>query len=155
MERTELYLKTIFCCMACDGEIAKEEVGMVKRLSAEYGMFADVDIESYLNRWIIAINKNGASFLKSYLNELSEADLSLSEQMFVIDFAIKTIEADERIEYSEIKFFKKIRSRLSISDEKILEKYPDKEDYLLPDVNVVEDPIWNSGIQLAEISLKL
>ena len=141
--------------MACDGEIAKEEVGMVKRLSAEYGMFADVDIESYLNRWIIAINKNGASFLKSYLNELSEADLSLSEQMFVIDFAIKTIEADERIEYSEIKFFKKIRSRLSISDEKILEKYPDKEDYLLPDVNVVEDPIWNSGIQLAEISLKL
>lgn len=155
MERTELYLKTIFCCMACDGEIAKEEVDMVKRLGAEYGIFANVDIEAYLNIWIIAINKNGASFLKNYLNELSEANLSLSEQLFVIDFAIKTIEADERIEYSEIKFFKKVRRRLSISDEKILEKYPNKEDYLLPDVNVVEDPIWNNGIQFAEISLKL
>lgn len=155
MERTELYLKTIFCCMACDGEIAKEEVDMVKRLGAEYDIFANVDIEAYLNIWIIAINKNGASFLKNYLNELSEANLSLSEQLFVIDFAIKTIEADERIEYSEIKFFKKVRRRLSISDEKILEKYPNKEDYLLPDVNVVEDPIWNNGIQFAEISLKL
>lgn len=141
--------------MACDGEIAKEEVDMVKRLGAEYGIFANVDIEAYLNIWIIAINKNGASFLKNYLNELSEANLSLSEQLFVIDFAIKTIEADERIEYSEIKFFKKVRRRLSISDEKILEKYPNKEDYLLPDVNVVEDPIWNNGIQFAEISLKL
>lgn len=155
MERTELYLKTIFCCMACDGEIAKEEVDMVKRLGAEYDIFANADIEAYLNTWIIAINKNGASFLKSYLNELSEANLSLSEQLFVIDFAIKTIEVDERIEYSEIKFFKKVRGRLSISDEKILEKYPNKEDYLLPDINAVEEPIWNNGIQFAEISLKL
>ena len=79
----------------------------------------------------------------------------LSEQMFVIDFAIKTIEADERIEYSEIKFFKKIRRRLFISDEKILEKYPNKEDYLLQDINTVEEPIWNNGIQFAEISLKI
>jgi len=141
--------------MACDGEIAKEEVDMVKRLGAEYDIFANADIEAYLNTWIIAINKNGASFLKSYLNELSEANLSLSEQLFVIDFAIKTIEVDERIEYSEIKFFKKVRGRLSISDEKILEKYPNKEDYLLPDINAVEEPIWNNGIQFAEISLKL
>lgn len=148
-------MKTIFCCMACDGEIAKEEVDMVKRLGAEYDIFANADIEAYLNTWIIAINKNGASFLKSYLNELSEANLSLSEQLFVIDFAIKTIEVDERIEYSEIKFFKKVRGRLSISDEKILEKYPNKEDYLLPDINAVEEPIWNNGIQFAEISLKL
>ena len=155
MERTELYLKTIFFFFSCDGEIAKEEVDMVKRLSAEYDIFANVDIEAWLNTMIIAINKNGASFLKSYLNELSEANLSLSEQLFVIDFAIKTIEVDERIEYSEIKFFKKVRGRLSISDEKILEKYPNKEDYLLPDINAVEEPIWNNGIQFAEISLKL
>ena len=30
MERKKLYLKTIFCCMACDGEIAKEEIEIVK-----------------------------------------------------------------------------------------------------------------------------
>ena len=95
MERTELYLKTIFCCMACDGEIAKEEVEMIKSLSSKYEMFSNVGIESYLNNWIALINENGVSFLKGYLNELSEADLSSSEQIRVIDFAIMTIEADK------------------------------------------------------------
>lgn len=155
MERTELYLKTIFCCMACDGEIAKEEVEMIESLSSKYDMFSNVGIESYLNKWIALINENGVSFLKGYLNELSEADLSLSEQIRVIGFAIMTIEADKCIEYSEIKFFKKIRNRLSVSDEEILEQYPNKEDYLLPDINVVEEPVWNNNIQFAEISLNL
>ena len=141
METTELYLKTLFCCMACDGEIAKAEVEMVKHLSSEYDIFSNIEIESYLNKWITAINENGTVFLKNYLNELSNVNLSLSEQLFIVDLAIKTIEADERIEYSEIKFFKKIRNRLSITDEEILRKYPDKEDFLLPDVNVVDEPI--------------
>ncbi len=155
METTELYLKTLFCCMACDGEIAKAEVEMVKHLSSEYDIFSNIEIESYLNKWITAINENGTVFLKNYLNELSNVNLSLSEQLFIVDLAIKTIEADERIEYSEIKFFKKIRNRLSITDEEILRKYPDKEDFLLPDVNVVDEPIWNNNIQFTEISLNL
>ena len=141
--------------MACDGEIAKAEVEMVKHLSSEYDIFSNIEIESYLNKWITAINENGTVFLKNYLNELSNVNLSLSEQLFIVDLAIKTIEADERIEYSEIKFFKKIRNRLSITDEEILRKYPDKEDFLLPDVNVVDEPIWNNNIQFTEISLNL
>jgi len=48
----------------------------------------------------------------------------------LIDFAIQTINADEQIEYSEIKFFKNIRHRLNVSDEKILARFPDIELYL-------------------------
>lgn len=155
MERKKIYLKTIFCCMACDGEIAKEEIEIVKQIFTKYDLFANVDIEACFNTWIVAINKNGVSFLKSYLDELSTVDLSLSEQMLVIEFAVQTIEADKCIEYSEIRFFKKIRNCLTISDEDILEKYPDKEEYLLPDVNAVENPIWNDDIQFAKITLRL
>lgn len=147
-------MKTIFCCMACDGEIAKEEIELVKYLSSEYDIFSEVEIETCLNKWISSINENGALFLKEFLNELSEANLSASEQMLVVDFAIRTIEADKRIEYSEIKFFKKIRNRLSITDEKILEKYPDSEDYLLPDINVSEEPIWSGNVRFSEIYIK-
>lgn len=140
--------------MACDGEIAKEEIELVKYLSSEYDIFSEVKIETCLNKWISSINENGALFLKEFLNELSEANLSASEQMLVVDFAIRTIEADKRIEYSEIKFFKKIRNRLSITDEKILEKYPDSEDYLLPDINVSEEPIWSGNVRFSEIYIK-
>ncbi len=33
MKTNELYLKTLFCCCACDGEIAQEEVDMIKELT--------------------------------------------------------------------------------------------------------------------------
>ena len=153
METTELYLKTIFCCMACDGEIAKEEIEMVKHLSSEYDIFSNVGIESYLNKWIAVINEKGTTFLSDYLSELFKANLSLSEQAFVIDLAIKTIEADKRIEYTEIKFFKNLRSRLSIADEEILKRHPEKEDFLLPDINATDEVAWDNSIQFAEISL--
>lgn len=150
--KTELFLKTIFCCMACDGDIAKEEIDLVKRLSAEVKMFEEIDSEKILNQWISEINDNGAYFLKSYLKELSESQLSTEEQLQVIDIAIKTIEADNNIEYTEIKFFKKIRSRLSVSDDEILKQHPDKEDFLLPDITVSEDPIW-TDVKFSNISL--
>lgn len=67
-------------------------------------------------------------------------------QLEIVDFALQTIFADNRIEYSEVKFFKKIRSRLSITDEEILASHPDVEDFLLPDINVAEDPIWENVV---------
>ncbi|WP_300728654.1 TerB family tellurite resistance protein [uncultured Bacteroides sp.] len=152
MKTEELYLKTIFCCMACDGDIATEEIELVKQISSEEPIFADMNVEMYMNEWISSINVNGAKFLKEYLNNLSENELTKEEQLHIVDYAIKTIEADRCIEYSEIKFFKKIRARLSISDEDILLEHPDKEDFLLPDLQVTEDPIWED-IQFNKISL--
>lgn len=146
MNTNELYLKTIFCCMACDGDIAKEEVSLVDDITAKQELFRDMNIEATINDYIAAINAKGALFLKQYLKELEAQNLSTEEQMKIIDFAIQTIYADNKIEYSEVKFFKKIRSRLSLTDEQILVKYPDLEDFLLPDINIVEDPEWNNAI---------
>ena len=75
-------------------------------------------------------------FLQSYLKELISVDLNETEQLLIASLAIKAIEADNRIEYAEVKFFKKIRSRLTISDEAILAEHPNKEDFLLPDINI-------------------
>lgn len=121
-----MYLKTIFCCVACDGEIAKEEIAMIKDLSFGNDIFSELDTEQLINRWIAAINDDGAAFLKNFLNELSAESLSIDEQLRIIGFALQAIEADNCIEYSEIKFFKKIRARLPVSDEEILKLYPEK-----------------------------
>lgn len=152
MELQELYLKTVFSCMACDGDIAPEEIELVKKLASETDLFSGLDVENMINNYVTSINQNGRAFLKSYLNDIAEAELNDNEQMNIVDLAFKTIMADNVIEYAEVKFFKKIRVRLSLSDEAILAKYPDKEDFLLPDINVAEDPDW-SDIQFAAISL--
>ena len=79
--------------------------------------------------------------------------LNETEQLLLVSLAIKAIEADNRIEYAEVKFFKKIRSRLTVSDEAILAEHPDKEDFLLPDINIAKAPQWDDNIHFSQITI--
>ena len=45
MKTNELYLKTLFCCCACDGEIAQEEVDMIKELTENSTLFQEIQVE--------------------------------------------------------------------------------------------------------------
>ena len=154
MKNKELFLKTIFACMACDGDIATEEIQLLRELITQTDLFNDIDVEVTLKRYVDSINQNGVIFLSQYLNEVADDELSKEEQLCLVDLAFKTIEADNRIEYSDVKFFKKIRVRLSLTDDEILAKYPDKEDFILPDLNIAEAPEWNN-VTFAEITLKV
>lgn len=107
MTKEELYLKTVFCCIACDGEIAKEEVDLVREMSAKDSIFSGLDSETLINSWISEINEQGGSFLQSYLKEINSVELDEKEQLLLVSLALKAIEADNRIEYAEVKFFKR------------------------------------------------
>lgn len=71
MTKEELYLKTIFSCIACDGDIATEEIEMVRSLCVGNELFRNMDSEKLLNSWIVEINEHGGSFLLSYLKEIN------------------------------------------------------------------------------------
>lgn len=154
MTKEELYLKIIFCCIACDGNIATEEVDMVRNLCAKDRIFHNLDSEEYLNSWITEINEQGGVFLQTYLKEINSVELNKQEQLLLVSLAIKAIEADNSIEHAEVKFFKKIRSKLTISDEAILAEHPDKEDFLLPDINITEIPQWDDSTHFSQISIQ-
>ena len=130
----KLLLKTAFSCMACDGDIDKSEIKLIKRLHKENKNFGDIDINNELDILLLAINKDGQQFLKNYFNELATSELTEMDELRLIEIAIDTIKANDVIEYSEIKFFKVIRSNLNIKDEAILEKHPDFEEYLEQDI---------------------
>lgn len=154
MERNELYLKTAFCCMACDGNIADEEVALLKTMAANENVFDGLDIPQKLNEYVTTINDQGRRFLNSFIEEVNEAKLNDEEALQLIRIAIETIEADKQIEYSEVSFFKRIRKHLSISDDIILKEMPDKEDYLLPDIETDDDFDWHftfDSLQLADV----
>lgn len=136
MEMNELLLRTAFACMSCDGDIATEEVNLIKQMANEKHLFGDVDIENELEGLVKEINQKGKAFLRHYLNSLSELTLTEDEELKVADVAVQTIRADNRIEYSEIKFFKVLRSSLKIvSDETLLAKIDGiDENYLAQDI---------------------
>lgn len=130
----QLLLKTAFSCMACDGSIDKREVKLLKKMSNEKQEFGDIDINAQLDTLLLSINKDGHQFLKDYFSELTSIELSEDEELKIVEVAIDTIKADEKVEYSEVKFFKVIRSKLTISDEKVLKQHPDFEEYLEQDI---------------------
>lgn len=128
--------------MACDGEIAKDEVQLIEDITAKNELFKDLDVKNILNKYVDEINLRGQDFLNQFLEEIVTANLIPIEQMIIVRIAIQMIEADKKIEYSEIRFFKEIRKRLSIDDDVILAEFPDKEDFLLPDIARPKDIDW-------------
>lgn len=130
----KLLLQTAFCCMAADGNIDKREISLIKSMCEKSPLFENLNFQEEINQLVSKINTSGKEFIQHYFDLLKTAELSEQEELTLIDFAIQTINADEQVEYSEIKFFKNIRHRLKISDEKILAKYPDLEQYLEEDI---------------------
>ena len=137
LEFNKLLLKTAFSCMACDGDIDKREVKLIKQLQKERKTFGAIDVNIELDTLLLAINKDGHQFMKDYFDELSNSELTERNELNLIEVAIDTIKADDKVEYSEIKFFKVIRSKLKIDNELILEKHPDFEDYLEQDIKQI------------------
>jgi len=129
-----LLLKTAFSCMACDGDIDIREVELIKALHNRKRLFGDIDINAELDNLTTEINKDGSAFLKQYFSELTLKELSEQDELKIIEAAIETIVADEKVEYSEIKFFKVIRSNLKISNNAILDVHPEFEEYLEEDI---------------------
>lgn len=134
LQFNKLLLKTAFSCMACDGDIDKREIKLIKRLHKEKKTFGDLDVNTEMDNLLIAINKDGHQFMRDYFDELTTSELTEADELNLIEVAIDTIKADEKVEYSEIKFFKVIRSKLKIDNDPILEKHPDIEDYLEQDI---------------------
>lgn len=155
MDRTELYIKTAFCCMACDGEIAPEEISTI----SEMPIFAGYDLKQLLNGLVDKLKVEGHHFLHNYLDDIKNASLTEDEECKLASVAIQTIEADQSVEYNEVAFFKKIRKRLKSSDEKLLNIIPedsimiDREDYLLPDISDENDlSLWTETFTNIEIN---
>ena len=159
MEQNKLLLRTAFACMSCDGDIASEEVDLIKQMSKEKLLFGEIDIDKELNELVKEINLKGKGFLKQYLISLAEESLTEEQELKVADVAVQTIRADNRIEYSEIKFFKVLRSNLKIvSDETLLEKIDGiDENYLAQDIQADYLQMYDdyfSTIELPKFEMK-
>lgn len=133
----ELSLKTAFCCMASDGEIAQEEIDTIQKLCQREEMLKKMDFQNEIKRFVEEINKQGMQFIKNYLDELEKTSLTELENINLLNIVFEVIFADGKVEYSEVKFFRNIRIRLSISDEAIEKSFantPDLDVFLAKDI---------------------
>jgi uncharacterized tellurite resistance protein B-like protein len=139
--------------MASDGKIDKREVELIKKMCERLPIFNNFDFSKEINILLEKINNRGSEFIQYYFDLLNNTDLSEEEELNIIDFAIKTINADDVIEYSEVKFFKAIRKCLNVTDENILVIYPELDTYLEEDIDTESklDKLVNNYLKSIEL----
>ncbi len=126
-----LNLATAFAFMACDGDISKDEVALIKKLGSK-GVIKCENIDEGLNSLLSQLNEDASGFMKRYFRAVEEAHLDAEESLELLRIAVDTIMADNVVEYSEVKFFRAVRSHLSaVSDQEILETFREVEDFWL------------------------
>ena len=124
----KILLKTAFSFMTCDGHIDPNEVSLIIKMAEKDKRFGEIDINKELDLLIEGINAWGIGFLKEYIKILRNAKFSHEQELDLVDMSIKTLYADGRVDYNEIKFFRIFRSLLDVSDAQIKEKCPDLSD---------------------------
>jgi uncharacterized tellurite resistance protein B-like protein len=139
--------------MASDGHIDDREIAIIKSMCENSPLFLNFNFQEEINTLVTKINNGGKEFIQHYFNLLSNTKLSEQEELTLVDFAIKTIKADNQVEYSEIKFFKNIRHRLKVTDDVILNSFPDIEFFLEEDIitNTFLDKITKQYFEATEL----
>ena len=140
--------------MACDGEIAGEELSLIKELDAKDKLFGDIEVGVELKKLKEQIDKEGNQFLKRYIGELGKSELTKEQELDLLNVAFRTILADNKVEYSEVKFFKVIRSNMKkLDDEVILSGIEGIEDYFVQDdIKAGYDVLYDSYFGNVDIS---
>jgi small subunit ribosomal protein S4 len=76
--------------MACDGEIAPEEIELIKSICKESIALQEFDFETEINKFIVEINADSKQFLSSYFEIIEHEAPILTEQeeAFCMDIAM-------------------------------------------------------------------
>lgn len=126
-----LLLKSAISVMACDGSIDESEIEEIKNMADNEIYFMGFDIEESFEKSLNYIKQNGKAAINEYLNELCQLKLTEKQELLLIEVLIRTIESDNKIEASEVKFLQLVKSKLGISEETIITQFPKQMNYLI------------------------
>ena len=93
--------------------------------------FMGFENENLLNEYLEDIIKSGKKSINYFLDQLGESDLNTNQEFNLLEVLIRTIESDDKIEENELKFLHLVKSKLNISEEDIITKFPMHMKYLI------------------------
>jgi uncharacterized tellurite resistance protein B-like protein len=123
--------KSAVMAMACDGEIAEEEITEIKNIVANEIYFMGYDFEEPLKSNIENIKLNGKNAINQYLEEIVSSDLNEHQEVLLIEVILKMIQADTKIEDAELKFLQMAKSKLKTDEQTLIVKFPHQIDHLI------------------------
>ena len=140
--------KSAVMAMACDGDIAEEEITEIKNIVANEIYFMGYDFEEPLKTNIENIKANGKNAINQYLQEIVSNDLNEHQEILLIEVILRMIQADDKVEESEIKFLQMAKSKLKTEEETLIVKFPNQIDYLMDFNNYGQNEEFTTEISI-------
>ena len=131
-EFKKILFKGAFSVMACDGEVAESEVAEMKEMLSNSPYFDGLNYDVELKEAFADIKNNGTKSIELFFEKLKSISLSKKQELQLIEVLVRMIEADGKVEDSELHFMHKVKSALKqLSDVNIIVHFPRHFDWFM------------------------
>ena len=122
-EFQKVLFRTAFCVMACDGHIDQREIDEIKLMNKSASYFQGIDLSGELDVLLKDLKEKGKHFVDELIINISLLDLSIIQELLILEVAFRMIYADAKVDENEIKFIRFLRSKLNLQDEIIRDRF--------------------------------
>jgi len=109
--------------MACDGHIDQREIDEIKLMNKSASYFQGIDLSGELDVLLKDLKEKGKHFVDELIINISLLDLSIIQELLILEVAFRMIYADAKVDENEIKFIRFLRSKLNLQDEIIRDRF--------------------------------
>ena len=123
IEFKKVLFKTAFCVMACDGHIDQLEINEMKKIDTNTSYFNDVDLSNELDDLVKEINVKGKIIFSELFKTLRNQKLTLVQELLIIEVSLRIMNADDKVDESEVKFINHLRSKLEVDNQILIDRF--------------------------------
>jgi uncharacterized membrane protein YebE (DUF533 family) len=128
MEKTDfkkILLKTAVGAIACDGHIDDKEKQALYNIEKESPYFFSENLKSLLENYLQECINDIDLFNNKLFDEIKNNQLSIVEQLTLLEISLRIIAADEIEEDAEKSFVIRLRNSIKLSDNMIKQRFGD------------------------------
>ena len=122
---TKVLLDVAVCAISCDGHIDDLEIKELHEIQEKSPYFIKDDLKESLNNSISLAIDSYEIFQKRVFSKLNEVSFDIIQELSILEISFALINADNKIDESEIIFINNLRKCLSVEDFIIKERFGD------------------------------
>jgi len=109
--------------MACDGHLDEREIAEIRSMNKLSSYFKGIDLSVELEDLLKELKVKGKQIVDDLFESLIKYDLSIVQELLVLEIAFRIQNADEILHENEIRFIKVLRSKLKLQDQIIKDRF--------------------------------
>jgi hypothetical protein len=129
-EFKRLLFKSAIFVKSNDGRVHEDSVREIQSYAKIASYFKDIESDELLKEITRDLQENKEHAIEQYFKELGEANLSLIQELLILEIIMRIIHGAETPDQHEIEFLQVVRTRLKVYNEIILERFGEI-DYLV------------------------